>query len=357
MKESNDIPIGLKQNLAVRFSHPIYTHLKSLDFTAIKKLLDEGFDPNFASSQNHLLPLEYMISHLRLTPYSSGKYRNIENIEQFRSAQYQIAKLLIESGAKISHESCLNIIFQPFPMINIDIAMLIAKPFADIYIAAKSSLINKLPTELISKEILEHFVLINFCMPEQIEQVEHAEKVIKSVASDNLPINLMTKYSAHYNGVMSICDLILESANLYVDNSDNEYMNLMTSFVNVGLMFKYLHPAFAAIAPVNLGINLYYGTQDIEDFSYIATQSIAIGMLKFAGSETIVSLAFSAAITLSVMNKAMELYNNLTFEEVEQGTINTCAVNFITSFNQFCPYEEYEEAIELGSVANTEDIL
>jgi hypothetical protein len=242
-------------------------------------------------------------------------------------------------------------------MINIKIALLLAKPFADIYKAAKSSLIDKLLPELISKEILEHFVLINFGMPEQVEQIERAEKVIKSIAPDSLPINLVTKYLAQYNGVMSVCDLILESADFCLNNSDNEYMSLMTSFVNVGLIFKYLHPAFAVIAPVNLGINFYYGTQDIEDFSYIATQSIAIGMLKFAGSEMIVSLAFSAAITLSVMNKAMELYNNLTFEEVEQGIINTCAVNFTTSFNQFCFYEEYEEAIELGSVTNTEDIL
>jgi len=174
------------------------------------------------------------------------------------------------------------------------------------------------------------------------------------------PINLLLKYSAQYNGAMSVCDLVLEGANLYTDNSDNNSTSLVTSFVNVGLIFKYLHPAFAAIAPINLGINLYYSTQDIEDFSYIATQSIAIGMLKFVGAETIVSLAFSAAITLSVMKKATELYNNLTFEEVAQDVINIDVVNTTNSTNSFdelCFYEEFEEAAELGSVANTEDIM
>jgi hypothetical protein len=71
MKENNNMA---EKNLPFRLSHPIYTHLKNLDLAAIKKLLAEDFDPNFTSSQNHLPPLECMINHLRMVPYSSGKY-------------------------------------------------------------------------------------------------------------------------------------------------------------------------------------------------------------------------------------------------------------------------------------------
>ena len=81
----------------------------------------------------------------------------------------------------------------------------------------------------------------------------------------------MTDYLGQYNSVMTMSDLLLEGVSFYTGNSNNNYMGLITSLLNVGLVFNYLHPAFAIIAPINLGVNLYYGTQKISDFSYVAT--------------------------------------------------------------------------------------
>ena len=164
--------------------------------------------------------------------------------------------------------------------------------------------------------LLEHLQLNNFRSPQSAptnfileRAVDYYNRKIQiSIPSQD---NLMTDYLGQYNSVMTMSDLLLEGVSFYTGNSNNNYMGLITSLLNVGLVFNYLHPAFAIIAPINLGVNLYYGTQKISDFSYVATQYIAAGMLKFLGAESIIYLVSSVAITLSVMDKAIKLYDYL----------------------------------------------